>query len=235
MTIDELKNEIVRRSLPSDEAALEAFHTLTVLLKEWNAKFNLTAVDEPEEVYEKHILDCLLPLGRIPQAERIVDVGSGAGFPGLVWASVWRDSSFVLLEPTKKRCTFLSEASSKMGLHNVEIVSERAEDYVSISRESFDLVTARAVAGLTVLSELSVPLVKVGGTFAAMKGAKGQEEAEEARYALTLLGCGAPKVIADQLPSGDQRTLILAKKLHPTPAAYPRPYSRIKQKPLREK
>ena len=115
------------------------------------------------------------------------------------------------------------------------VVNGRAEEFAAKRREAFDMVTARAVANLTMLSELCVPLVKPGGMFAAMKGLRGEEELAEAGYALKLLGCGEPKVYEDTLPCGETRTLILAEKKKATPAGYPRPYAKIKQKPLMEK
>lgn len=232
MTIEELKQEVNARGIPVPESAFAVYQTLTVLLKEWNAKFNLTAIDEPEEVYEKHILDCLLPLGYETVSGTVVDVGSGAGFPGLVWAAACPHARFTLLEPTAKRCRYLEEAIKATGLSNVTVVNMRAEDFAREARESFDVATARAVANLPVLSELCIPLIKEGGIFCAMKGAQGEAEAELAEKAYAILGCEKPKVIAMALPNGEARTVIHAVKNKPTPKQYPRAYAKIKQKPL---
>ena len=235
MTIEELRQEIRNRNLPADDSAVEAMLRLTAILKEWNGRFNLTAIDEPEEVYEKHLLDCLIPLSHIHPEGSVCDVGSGAGFPGLVWAAALPEVSFTLLEPTQKRCRFLEAAAEEMGLKNVTVVNQRAEEFAAASRESFDTVTARAVANLPVLSELCVPLVRTGGTFAAMKGSHGTEEAEEAAYALKTLGCQEYRLFEDTLPNGEKRVLVTAVKQKPTDRKYPRAYAKIKQKPLMEK
>ena len=235
MTIEELKKELQNRKIPVSDSLLEGSRKLALLLKEWNAKFNLTAIDEPEEVYEKHILDCLIPLGYETIAGQVADVGSGAGFPGLVWALALPECAFTLIEPTAKRCRYLEEAASHLQLSNVTVVNERAEEVVSHSRERFDVVTARAVANLPVLSELCVPLVKPGGFFCALKGAQGKEEAQLAQYALRKLGCAEPVLFETALPCGDERTIIHADKIRSTPNQYPRNYAQIKHKPLLEK
>ncbi len=235
MTIAELKRETEKRGIPLEDSFFEHCETLAVLLKEWNAKFNLTAIDEAEEVYEKHILDCLIPLAHEPVSGNAADVGSGAGFPGLVWAMAKPEAAFTLIEPTAKRCRYLEEAAKVLGLENVTVVNRRAEEYASEAREQFDVVTARAVANLPVLSELCVPLVRIGGYFCALKGSQGSEEAAEAEYALKKLGCDQPKVIFDTLSSGEQRTIIHADKIRSTPKTYPRAYAQIKHKPMLEK
>lgn len=235
MTPDELRTEILRRKLPADESGIDTMIRLIDLVLDWNQRMNLTAIRDPEEAYEKHLLDCLIPLCHVHPEGKVCDVGSGAGFPGLVWASALPDVQFTLIEPIAKRCTFLNTAKNELNLSNVTVINGRAEEFAAKHREAFDVVTARAVANLTMLSELCVPLVKPGGTFAAMKGLHGEEELNEAGYALKLLGCGEPQVYEDTLPCGETRTLILAEKQKPTPAAYPRPYAKIKQKPLKEK
>lgn len=231
MNEEELRKELAKRQIPLPETAFSVYRRLTALLQDWNRRFNLTAIDEPEEVYEKHILDCLLPLQHVSLYGTVCDVGSGAGFPGLVWAAARPECAFTLIEPTAKRCSYLEECVRTCELANVEIINARAEDQALISRESFDIVTARAVANLTVLSELCVPLVRVGGLFLALKGAKGEEELGEAQFALKTLGCDKPELITMELPSG-ARTLILARKIHKTPSSYPRSYAKIKHKPL---
>lgn len=235
MRIDELREEILRRSIPADDTAVQTMIRLIDLVLDWNQKMNLTAIKDPEEAYEKHLLDCLIPLSHFTPAGRVCDVGSGAGFPGLVWAAALPEVRFTLLEPLKKRCLFLNTAKTELGLSNVTVENGRAEEYAAKHREQFDAVTARAVANLTVLAELCVPLVKEGGTFAAMKGLHGSEELAEAGFALKILGCGEPDVYEDILPCGESRALILMRKEHATPGKYPRAYAKIKQKPLTEK
>ena len=235
MTIAELKKETEKRGILLEDSFFEQCEKLAFLLKEWNAKFNLTAIDEPEEVYEKHILDSLIPLAHETIAGTAADVGSGAGFPGLVWAMALPETTFTLIEPTAKRCRYLEEAVRVLNLKNVQVVNKRAEEFAAKARETFDVVTARAVANLPVLSELCVPLVKTGGYFCALKGPQGSQEAEEASFALSRLGCASPKVIFDTLPNGEVRTIIHADKIRSTPKTYPRAYAQIKHKPLLEK
>ncbi len=201
------------------------------LLYEWNQKMNLTAIDQKEEVYEKHFLDSIVPLSLYEIQGSVADVGTGAGFPGLVWAIVRSDLRVTLIEPTGKRCNFLNAVTQALQLNNVKVVNKRSEECVEL-RESFDVVTARAVANLQILSELCVPLVKVGGCFLSMKGAQGDEEASNAEHALQVLGCAKAELKETHLPSGDTRIFVYAAKKKATDAQYPRAYARIKKKPL---
>ena len=235
MTTDELREELKRRNIPADETAVQTMISLIDLVLDWNQRMNLTAIRDPEEAYEKHLLDCLIPLCHVRPEGDVCDVGSGAGFPGLVLAAALPETRFTLLEPIAKRCTFLNAAKQELGLANVNVVCARAEEFAAKNRERFDMVTARAVANLTVLSELCVPLVKKGGMFMAMKGLHGAEELQEAAFALKTLGCAEPVLYEDTLPCGETRSLITAVKKSVTPASYPRAYARIKQKPLTEK
>jgi len=234
MTIEEWKAALQEAGIPCSAKMEQQTVRYAEMLKEWNQKFNLTAVDEPEEVYEIHMLDSLLPLARVQVAGRVCDVGSGAGFPGMVWAIARDDLEVVLLEPTGKRCTFLNAVKEELGLDHVTVVNRRAED-CRMFREGFDTVTARAVANLSVLSELCVPLVKAGGSFVSLKGSKGAQELSEAAYALKVLGCNDPQLLSYQLPSGEGRTLIVCEKTSATPSKYPRPFGTIKHSPLKEK
>lgn len=201
------------------------------LLKTWNEKMNLTAITEYEEVLEKHFYDCIIPLQNTYVQGSVLDVGSGAGFPGLVWKIMKPELQVTLLEPTGKRCTFLKEVISRLHLENILVVNERAEEFVINYREAFDVVTARAVANLNVLSELCVPLVKVGGYFYALKGAKGKEEELSASKAMTILGMKLKEEEHYTLPSGERVNLIYVK-VKSTDKKYPRNYGQIKKKPL---
>ncbi len=232
MTIDELRRESEARSVILTDNMTDRLFRYGKLLQEWNEKMNLTAITDPEEVYEKHFLDSVIPLSQAGISGRVADVGTGAGFPGLVWAVVREDLDVTLIEPTGKRCTFLKAVIKELGLNNVSVENSRAEDYAADHRETFDAVTARAVAALPVLSELCVPLVRKGGIFLAMKGAQGKEETREALHALKVLGCSEPQLFETKLPSGDIRINVLAEKISRTPVQYPRPYARIKKKPL---
>lgn len=202
------------------------------LLISWNEKFNLTAISRPEEIIERHFCDCIVPLTEFDISGSAADVGSGAGFPGLVWKIVCPDLEMTLIEPTGKRCTFLNEVINRLGLKKIKVVNERSEEHVKENREAYDVVTARAVANLRVLLELCLPLVKTGGSFIAMKGNRGEEELREATNALKLLGGRTEAVKTASVGGQDAGMNILIRKDSTTPARYPRNYGHIKKKPL---
>ena len=217
------------------EVTSEMVHQFEIymqLLKEWNQKMNLTAITQEEEIIEKHFYDCILPLSVTPLKGKVADIGSGAGFPGLVWKIVCPEVEMVLVEPTGKRCTFLNTVIETLGLDHITVVNLRSEEYVVNARESFDFVSARAVANLRVLSELTIPLIRKGGMFIAMKGAKGHEEAKEAQHAMQVLGASLWKTQDVSLYSGDERVNLFYLKENSTPSIYPRNYGTIKKKPL---
>jgi len=206
------------------------------LLIEWNEKMNLTAITEPEAVLYKHFYDCILFLKHIElkKGAKIVDVGTGAGFPGMVLKIVREDLQVTLLDSLNKRLIFLNEVIGKLGLAGIETVHSRAEDAGKSKalRETFDIATARAVANLPVLSEYCVPLVKKGGMFVSMKGANALEEVEISTNAAKILGCSKPDIIFETLPGDDKRAFITFKKISQTPPKYPRKPSDISKQPL---
>ena len=232
MGIAELLDNCAEIGIELNQDQIAQFETYMNLLIEWNQKINLTAIDEPEEIVEKHFYDCILPLSSGLIQGRCADVGSGAGFPGIVFKIAKPDLDLVLIEPTGKRCNFLKHVISELGLKNITVVNERSEDYVRKQRESFDTVSARAVANLSVLAELCVPLVKKGGVFAPMKGSAGEEEAENAKHAMKVLGASLEKTQRLKLPCGDERINLFYRKTANTPPEYPRNYGRIKKQPL---
>lgn len=201
-------------------------------LQEVNKVLNLTAITDDEGIYLKHFYDSLLIEKHIPKNASLCDIGSGAGFPGLVLAIARPDLKVTLVEPTLKRCNFLNEVIELLDLNNVIVLNERAEDLANDYREQFGVVTARAVAYLDILSELCLPLVKSGGVFVAMKGAKGIEELNISKNAIRILG-GNVQVI-DELYDEDlgSRINIVVDKIANTPGKYPRNYGRIKKTPL---
>ena len=195
------------------------------LVREANRRFNLTAVSD-EEAGEKHYRDCLAArplLDALPPCSRVLDLGSGAGFPGLVLACVCPRIGFTLVDATAKKCDFLRETAAALGLDNVEVVCSRAEELGrGPGRESWDLVTARAVAPLRELAELALPLLRPEGRLLALKGGSFRQEIDEAARALSELNgevCGEQEY---QLAAGDQRCLLLIRKTGPTPDKYPR-------------
>ena len=204
------------------------------LLVEWNSFMNLTAITEFDQVITKHFLDSLLFASQPEVAGRMVDVGAGAGFPGIVTKIFKPELELTLMEPTGKRVDFLKYACAQLGLTGVEFAKERAEEAARKAwREQFDLASARAVAALPMLAEYCLPLVKVGGNFLAMKGASGEEELTAARGAIKKLGGEYRETRTLHLPGGDTRTLILCKKISQTPTAYPRNGGKIAKSPLK--
>lgn len=213
------------------EEMLAQLDTYADLLKQWNEKMNLTAIVEKEEVYEKHFFDSVIALNDNIKG-KVADVGSGAGFPGLVWKIVKPQLNIDLIEPTGKRCTFLNEVINQLNLLDITVYNTRAEEHVKEHREQYDVVTARAVANLRVLSELCVPLVKKDGIFLVMKGSHGKDEVEEATNALKTLGVQQTSFTETALPNGDPREIFTFTKVQSTPTIYPRNYGQIKKKPL---
>jgi len=232
MTIEELRKIALDTGFALTDEMADQLDRYARLLMVWNEKMNLTAIDTYEEIVEKHFHDCLEPLQFADIHGKVCDVGSGAGFPGMVWKIARPDLSMTLLEPIGKRCTFLNEVIHSLDLSGITVVNERAEDFVKEKRESFDVVTARAVANLQVLSEVCIPLVKVDGIFVAMKGAQGNEEVKAAENAVSTLGAALFKVDEAALSKGERRMIITYKKVKNTPAEYPRNYGRIKKNPL---
>lgn len=213
----------------------DKFQRYMELLVEWNEKLNLTAITEPAEIVEKHFLDSLTVLGacKIKEGARLVDVGTGAGFPGLALKIVRPDIRLTLLDGANKRLNFLGEVCRELDIQ-AERVHKRAEEagLDKTMRESFDVATARAVAALNVLSEYCLPLVKMKGYFIAMKGPGAQEELSAARHALDILGGDKVAVQTVALPTAGERNLIAVQKLSFTPKGYPRHGGTISKHPL---
>ena len=201
------------------------------LLLEKNQVMNLTAITEPSQVAQLHFLDCLAILKRLAlSGKSLIDVGCGAGFPGVPLKIAVPDLRLTLLDSLSKRVSWLSETLPQLGL-DAACVSARAEEYVQSCREGFDLAASRAVARLNVLCELCLPFVAPGGYFLAMKGPQVREELAEAGRAIGLLGGRVEEVYT--YPVADkQHHVVLVKKTGPTPAQYPRRFSKIKQQPL---
>ena len=206
------------------------------LLLEWNEKINLTAITEPQEVLYKHFYDCILFLKnvQVPIGAKIVDVGTGAGFPGMVLKIVRPDLKVTLLDSLNKRLVFLNDVIEKLGLKDIETVHMRAEEAGKSKkcREKYDIATARAVANMPVLMEYCVPLVKVGGTFVAMKGPSVEEELSLCNNAIKVLGVEKPEVICENLRDDAKRAFVIAKKISQTPPKYPRKPGDISKQPL---
>ncbi len=205
------------------------------LLIEWNEKINLTAITDPEEVVIKHFLDCILFLKHVDVRwnAKVIDVGTGAGFPGVVLKIMREDIDLTLLDGLNKRLVFLNDVLEKLVL-SAKTVHARAEEAGKKAefREQYDIATARAVARQNVLSEYCLPFVRVGGQFVAMKGPAAEEEMKDGARATTLLGGGKPKIICEKLPTNDERSFIITKKISQTAPKYPRISAKISKQPL---
>ena len=222
-------------SLPSDADKL--FSEYTDLLLSYNEVMNLTAITDREEINIKHYLDSLMPLAfsLIPDGAKVADVGSGAGFPGVPLKIGKRDIKLTAIDSLLKRLNFLEEVKNKLSLENFDTVHLRAEEAGQNKdlRESFDVVTARAVANLSVLSEWCLPLVKVGGSFIALKGPSPDDEIEEAKEAVLVLGGEIAEVFPVNLPGNIDHSIVLIKKISQTPSKYPRKPGKASKQPIK--
>ena len=213
------------------EKQLEQLDTYAQIMVEYNEKVNLTAITDPQGIEEKHFLDSLLFVNNPLVKGKVADVGTGAGFPGIVTKIYKPEIDLTLIEPTGKRCTFLQYALDTLGLEG-SVVKERAEEAARKQwREQFDVVTARAVADMRVLSEYCIPLAKVGGHFIAMKG-DGEKELTPAMNAISKLGGKYVKMENFSLPDESKRCLIVCRKEKETPKVYPRNGGKIAKAPL---
>ena len=201
-------------------------------LVSYNEKVNLTAITEREQVFNKHFLDSILPVDEIKQDAKIVDVGTGAGFPSLPIKIVRPDVNLTMVDSLNKRINFLNELTSDLKIESTNIHA-RAEDFAKTNREKFDIAVARAVAKLNTLLEYLLPLVKIGGIVLAFKGSNFKEEIDEAKNAMTVLGGEYVKTLHFDLPNNEgERNIIVVKKIKSTPKQYPRDKNLPKLKPI---
>ena len=234
MTEDRFYEEIKKIGIDLSEIQKNQFQKYYELLVEWNNKMNLTAITEKEEVYLKHFYDSatLVKVIDFNNVENLCDIGTGAGFPGIVIKILFPHLKITLVDALNKRLIFLNEVIQTIELHNIETVHARAEEYAINHREEFDAVTSRAVAPLTTLLEYSVPLVKINGYFIPMKGDIAQE-IKESSNAIKLLNV---KLICQeefQLPVNlNHRTILKFQNFKMTSVKYQRKFSDMKKKPL---
>lgn len=233
----ELRQAAESYGLPLTEEQLSRFERYYELLIEWNQKMNLTAITEPREVAVKHMIDSLSAWDDSlfsPEAS-LVDVGTGAGFPGIPLKILYPGLKLTLLDSLNKRIRYLQTVVDELGLTDVRCIHARAEEAARQKeyREQFDIAVSRAVARLPILAEYCLPFVKKGGIFAALKGMQYEQEAQEARKALGMLGGQLAAVHPVQLPGlEDKRAVIYVRKTGKTPAAYPRKAGTPEKNPL---
>lgn len=232
---ESLFEESMRIGVFLEERALERFNTYYEMLIDYNTRMNLTAITEEQEVIVKHFCDSLFLLTKcdVEREAKIIDVGTGAGFPGIPLLIARPDLKVTLLDGLNKRLGFLKDVLTRIEL-DADIVHARAEEGARDEkyREKFDIATSRAVARLNVLSEYCLPYVKKGGQFLAMKGPAATQEMEESTKALGVLGGKVKSVYEYTLSDESTRNIIVVKKEKNTPAAYPRHNSKIKKQPL---
>lgn len=221
-------------ALGLDKSRIPALEQFSAFMLERNQVMNLTAITEPKDVAALHLLDslALIPAAGL-EAEQIVDVGTGAGFPGMPLAIVRPSLRVTLLDSLGKRVDFLKETCKALELDNTECVHARAEEFAGAQREIFDAAVSRAVAALPVLCELSLPLVRVGGRMLAMKSSHTEEEIRQAESAVRILGGRLEWVKDYTIPTTDVvHRVICIQKVSPTPKKYPRRFALIKKSPL---
>lgn len=236
MTInkDLLKGAAEALGVSLDSQMLERFDLFARLLIDTNKQFNLTAIKEPDDIVVKHFADSLTLFAAVapPQGAKLIDVGTGAGFPGVPLLICRPDLKISMLDSTGKKLNFVRMALEELGLDGTVIHARAEEVGQGELRESFDYSASRAVAAMNLLSEYCLPLVKAGGEFIAMKGARAAEELSSARAAIKLLG---GKISSEKqliLSDGGERNLIVIKKISQTPSKFPRPSAQISKKPL---
>ena len=235
----EFINALKDQGIELSEKQIGQFNTYYKMLVEWNEKINLTAVTEQEEVYLKHFYDSITPLfyADIEEGASLCDVGAGAGFPSIPMKIIRPDLKITIVDSLNKRINFLNELTAALGLDKIRLVHDRAEifgNHKADARHMFDVVTARAVAQLNVLSELCLPLVRTGGQFIVMKGKKAQQELDESKFALDLLGGELIKVHQLSLPKEESdRYIMIIDKKRKTPKKYPRKPGTPNKSPLK--
>ena len=222
---------------PLTDRQKEQYERYFELLIEWNEKINLTAITDKDEVYLKHFYDSIAPIlqGLIEnQPIRLLDIGAGAGFPSLPMKILFPELDVTIIDSLNKRINFLHLLAEELGLSGVHFYHGRAEDFAQDKafRAQFDLVTARAVARMQVLSELTIPYLKVGGRLLALKASNAPEELEEAKNALNILFSKVENNLQYELPNGDPRYITVVEKKKETPNKYPRKAGIPNKRPL---
>ena len=231
----DLKEKLNEFNIEISDNQLEKFDKYMRLLLEWNEKINLTAIVEPDEVKIKHFLDSLTVLKYIHDDDKVIDIGTGAGFPGIPLKIMKPDAKITLLDSLNKRINFLNIVIEELGLKNIETIHGRAEEFArnKMYREKYDVAVSRAVANLSTLTEYMLPFVKVGGRCICMKGANVKEELNKAKNAIQELGGKIEKIDNFYLSNNDnERNIIIIKKVKETKSKYPRKAGIPSKEPL---
>ena len=235
MNKEEFINELNKLNISLSDNQLNQLEIYKDFLIEFNEHTNLTAIKKPEDIYLKHFYDSLTLTQVIDfnEVTNLLDIGTGAGFPGVVLKIAFPHLNITLLDSNGKKIEFLRQLTQKLEIDNVELINDRAEEFIKDRRESFDIVTARAVSDMSIITELCLPFTKLNGYFIAMKGSN-EEEVNESTRAINTLGGKLEKNKQIILPKEESiRQLILIKKEKNTPLEYPRRYDKIIKKPLK--
>ena len=229
-----LREGLGQWNIPLTQQSADGLEDFADRVRETNKVMNLTAITEPEEFARKHVLDCASLLTVQPmEGKKIVDVGCGAGFPGMPLKLLCPACTVTLLDSLGKRIRFLQTCIEEMGLDGIEAVHARAEEYAKSHRNGYDIAVSRAVAKLNVLAELSLPMVKTGGYFLAMKSTDSEEEIENAKHAISVLGGEHIENRDIRIPGTDiTHRIVVIRKVRETPARYPRRFQKISASPL---
>lgn len=231
-----LKEEAMQFGIELSEKEQNNFYNYMKLLLDWNQKINLTAITEPKEVITKHFVDSLSIVRHINENDKILDIGTGAGFPGIPLKIVLEKNEITLLDSLNKRINFLNEVIEKLDLKNIQAIHGRAEEFNKIdgNRESYDIIVSRAVAKLNVLLEYMLPFVKLNGRCICMKSVDIDEELKEAENAIKILGGEIEKIDEIILKNTDiKRKIIVIKKVNKTPSKYPRKAGTPAKEPIK--
>ncbi|WP_425755828.1 16S rRNA (guanine(527)-N(7))-methyltransferase RsmG [Ihubacter sp. rT4E-8] len=232
----QLENSLISMGLNLDQDMKEKFLAYMKGILLWNEKINLTAITDEKEFIQKHFIDSILciPFDEYKNAKNIIDVGTGAGFPGIPLAIASDDKHFILADSLQKRLRVIDTLADEIGISNIETVHGRAEELGKNKayRERFDLCVSRAVANLTVLAEYCLPFVKIGGFFLAYKGPDAEKEIEDAAKAIKILGGRIDRIACVAL-SGYEHKIAVIQKVNRTPAKYPRKAGTPSKEPIR--
>ena len=228
LQIDILNKFLNNNNITLNSTQIEKLFQFEEKVIETNEKFNLTNITTEPDFTIKHIIDSLVGIPHIPEGAKLLDIGTGAGFPSMPIAISRPDLKVEAIDSTEKKIIFVNQSAKELGVSNIKAISIRAEEMPKDNK--YDCVVARAVAALPILLELAMPIINVGGLFIAYKAT--EDELKDSANALKVLNSKVEKTVSLTLPNGDNRCLIIIKKLGETPSKYPRNYSQIKKKPL---